>query len=661
MKKLYIIIILLIFSTNTFASTGTIDDTDHTAKVCHDVTCTSPTPGSINWKPTGTTVVVDSVTGLSGQIWGNELGWIDLKPTTGGVTFSDVTTGKLTGKAWSQVSGWINFAPTGHEVTIDPGTGEFSGYAWSGGPYGGWIKFDCGDPSSCVKTSWRHEDSDPDTGGGGSIKKQDVCKNIPDTQSTIPTGYTIDSNGNCVLIYDACPNLAGTQPEVPTGYTKNNNDFCVPNSIDYCPNMPGIQQGIPEPRVLDQNGNCVIPPKDLCNNIVDNQESVPNGYYAQNGSCFLIEEGEEEEDPDKDEDPEIIKPNPDDPDGDGDGDKNPITDVLKDIKKDITSILGINNNTLKIDPKVLQMTSISTASILTIPPILNFVSFALKIPTQFIFNYFWHALLVFLGIKKRPKPWGTVYDSDTKRPLDPVYITLLDEKGEEKASSISDMDGRYGFVIEPGIYTINAGKTNYLFPSKRLAGSDSDILYDNLYFGEKIEVLEDRFLIKKNIPLDQLAFDWNEEEKKTRIKYNYFDRLDIFISILSKILFYAGFVFSLGMVIIDPSQINILIIILYVVIYIFGKNSHNLKVDGSVFSSTGKPMPFSILRFVSAATNTEIAHKVSDKMGRYYAIIPNGTYNVVIDEKKEDGTYLNHKLEGTITVTNGYINKKFVI
>jgi hypothetical protein len=48
----------------------------------------------------------------------------------------------------------VNFRPTNGGVTIN-GNGEWNGYAWVGGLYGGWIKFDCASPSSCVKTDWR--------------------------------------------------------------------------------------------------------------------------------------------------------------------------------------------------------------------------------------------------------------------------------------------------------------------------------------------------------------------------------------------------------------------------------------------------------------------------------------------------------------------------
>jgi hypothetical protein len=268
--------------------------------VCHDATCASPAPGNINFAPTtGDSVVVDTVTGLSGQIWGNELGWIDLHPTGQGVTFSDPVTGVLTGKAWSQVSGWINFAPTGQQVTINPSTGEFSGYAWTGGPFGGWIKFDCGNSSSCVKTSWAI--NSPPTVG----QLPDVCKNISGWQGSIPSGYTVNIDGLCIPAYDACPNLQGDQSSIPTDFTVNSIGSCVPD-IDYCPNIKGVQTSVPISYVVNSKGNCIAPKigdacpningiqekssdcnaDDFCVNIDGTQTSIPDGYMRTENYCY---------------------------------------------------------------------------------------------------------------------------------------------------------------------------------------------------------------------------------------------------------------------------------------------------------------------------------------------------------------------------------------
>ncbi len=316
-RKSFLVFLLLssssfLLSAVTFAADPGAISTPHQALVCHDTTCVSPTPGTINFAPTGTTaVVIDSVTGLSGYVWGNELGWIDLHPTGAGVSFANVATGLLTGKAWSQVSGWINFAPTGQSVTIDPVSGEFSGFAWTGGPYGGWIKFDCSDNDSCVKSTYGTTDDDDGNGGGGTSgylppTTRDVCPNLPGQQATLPSGYSVDAAGVCVQVYDVCPNLSGVQDQLPIGFTYDAIGACILAVVDYCPNIVGNQSTIPPAYTLSHTGNCISTAvdacpdqtgvqsslsqcvgEDICSNILGVQQELPAGYTIAQGLCTL--------------------------------------------------------------------------------------------------------------------------------------------------------------------------------------------------------------------------------------------------------------------------------------------------------------------------------------------------------------------------------------
>ncbi len=309
MKKIFFVFLaILSVASIANAATGYIDTsvTNH-ANVCYDATCTTPTPSIINFELSQQpSIVIDSVTGVSGYVWGEKLGWINMNPTGAGVSFANATTGLLTGKAWSQVSGWINFAVTGQTVIISPSSGEFGGWAWTGGPFGGWIKFDCGDASTCVKSTWRVASGG---GGGGGSGPLDVCANIDGIQSAIPNGYTVDNFGHCVSIVDVCPNLPGAQATMPAGYRANEIGACVFISIDYCPNMPGVQYSIPNGYIINSVGNCIKLPadvcpndagvqssydqcsqeqlqKDICPNLLGIQETLPGTYTLTDGLCY---------------------------------------------------------------------------------------------------------------------------------------------------------------------------------------------------------------------------------------------------------------------------------------------------------------------------------------------------------------------------------------
>jgi hypothetical protein len=148
-------------------SVGTIDmSVENKVKVCKDVTCINPAPGIIDFRISdGSPVTVNKEKNIiTGKAWGGELGWITFSPrfgeadtsSYGGVSFNP-TTGLLKGIGWSETSGAINFSVTGQKVVIDPVTGEWNGWAWASGPYGGWIKFDCKN-SSCIRTVWNNQE-----------------------------------------------------------------------------------------------------------------------------------------------------------------------------------------------------------------------------------------------------------------------------------------------------------------------------------------------------------------------------------------------------------------------------------------------------------------------------------------------------------------------
>lgn len=164
-KTILTILFFLLTPLGAYASetSGTILSGYGATKICKDVSC--GVFGNINWRPTingsttGATAVTITDSGLSGNLWGDEVGWVNLAPTGSGVTIN-ASTGALSGYAYANTGGWINFRPTQTSgnptvgVTINS-SGEFTGYAYVSGLNGGWMKFDCASGSTCIKTDWR--------------------------------------------------------------------------------------------------------------------------------------------------------------------------------------------------------------------------------------------------------------------------------------------------------------------------------------------------------------------------------------------------------------------------------------------------------------------------------------------------------------------------
>jgi len=267
------------------------------------------------------------------------------------------------------------------------------------------------------------------------------------------------------------------------------------------------------------------------------------------------------------------------------------------------------------------------------------------------------------GLKRKNRPWGTVYDSVTKRPLDPVYVSLINvETNKEVAGAITDLDGRYGFSVLPGIYKIEVKKTNYISPSVKMKGRLFDEVYSDLYFGEEITIREEGETIAKNIPMDSLSFDWNEFAK-TRMNVNTFMKSkDITWARISKFLFIIGAIVSVIAAVVVPAPYNMIIVGLYLLAYILNYIVFKTKKSGILTEKNTKiPLSFAIVKIFREGEDTPLTKKIADKFGAYYALVPKGRYYVEIDKKENDGSYKEIIKTEPMEIKAGIISMNFIV
>ncbi|MCX6757414.1 MAG: carboxypeptidase-like regulatory domain-containing protein, partial [Candidatus Nomurabacteria bacterium] len=205
------------------------------------------------------------------------------------------------------------------------------------------------------------------------------------------------------------------------------------------------------------------------------------------------------------------------------------------------------------------------------------------------------------------------------------------------------------------MYKIIANKTNYIFPSARLQGKFSDELYDNLYFGDTINILKAVDVLAKNIPMDPMNFDWNEYAKKQQHLLHFYQKRDLILNKISSILFYFGFALSSYAILNVLDKVNITIFVLYIVIFFFRTTLLKPKQEGTVTDRDGSPLAFAIIRVFSAITKTEVVHKTTNALGKYYCLIANGHYYVKIEKHNIDDTYTPVYTSGEFEVREGVV------
>lgn len=177
-----------------------------------------------------------------------------------------------------------------------------------------------------------------------------------------------------------------------------------------------------------------------------------------------------------------------------------------------------------------------------------------------------------------------------------------------------------------------------------------------------LEVREEGEVITKNIPLDRIGFDWNEFAKREQNKMRFYKARDIFLSKVSNMLFFLGFMLSIVLLFVLPGPYNLIVFIIYLVFFILRNVNLSRHRKGSVmYDANDAPLSYGILRVKSLLTGQEVAHSVLDRYGNYYSILPNGTYIVTIEKKLDNSSYSQIYTSQALEIKKGILRKNFRI
>jgi len=238
----------------------------------------------------------------------------------------------------------------------------------------------------------------------------------------------------------------------------------------------------------------------------------------------------------------------------------------------------------------------------------------------------------------------------------------MDTEGNDIDSVITDLDGRFGFLVEPGFYRLRAEKTHYQFPSNVLSGKGNDDVYNDLYFGGLVEVTSKGGVISKNIPLDPIGFDWNEFAKREDNLTLWYSKYDRLVLRITDILFYIGFVIAALALFVALEPYNYIIFGLYILLIVVRIIGIKGRQYGKIIDvRTGRPFSYAVMRVLTADGGNLILKKSCDRFGRYFALISNGTYIVEIDQKIGEDEYDTIFRSQPMEIKGGIIKREFKI
>jgi hypothetical protein len=302
----------------------------------------------------------------------------------------------------------------------------------------------------------------------------------------------------------------------------------------------------------------------------------------------------------------------------------PSQQIIEDTTKEVTEITTeteevIVETTVTKNKKTLEIASIiGTIAGATLAMASTAIPLFATTPTMMQDLLFLN-LFGFLSKKKNERRWGVVFDSDTKRPIPAVKVTLFDEGMKELDTTYTDKEGRFGFLTREGKYKIDVYKKNY----KLVKDLGKDPLYGETYGGGSVEITGDSVL-GVNIPLKSTTIDWQAYADK-KVK-EYTSTWSLVKKYLFTSLYIIGFVSTIIITMFFPSIINIILVIINVVLFLF-IFFFKRKDHGTVITSNKKPVPFAVVNLYDE-NGSKDAFAVTDVIGRYYMLADNGRYRV---------------------------------
>ncbi len=690
----------------------------------------------INWSPTegGATV---SDTAITGYIWGETVGWINLNPSGSGVI--NTCSGVLSGYAWGHNAGWINFNPTNATIApnINTSTGEITGQVWSQNY--GWIELASTETGFLgLNTSWRPSSDctnppPPPSGGqshvlkvnkqvvGGPAVPSDFIISVKEsginvggspfagsvqgasviitTEKAKTFVITEQSSSDYVATFsgDCAPYGVVSFDQADPVFTKTCTIINTYQKIDeqgkiYTCKDPAALNYDANPNTFAKNSLCKYKILDDQNNLYACKDPAALNYnldpkLLENNNLCTYKKISEENLGDRygckdsqalnyNADPKVLGNNSlcsYQEDGFACKDERADNyDADASLKSDSSRCIYPREMYTCKDPFALNFNADTTAptdnTLCQYPRpesrnreltllVLTLLGLASTIPglTTRAGN------MVSTFVFGRKKVRGVVYDSKNKEPLDPVYVSVIDlTTNQEVKNQVTDIEGRFGFVLKKGHYKITAGKTHYQFPSILLAGRASDEVYDRLYFGESFTVENEEQVVTVNIPMDPTGDDWNQQEKHRMNLLQYLIKGQTKYIWIFNALFAIGFLASIMITYFYPTWWNYVMTGLYVVlglVQVYGRG----PVYAGKITKNGVPLAGAIVHIWNANLNHEVAKKVTETSGAYYAIVPKADYYVTIDQKNPDGTFTNIFTSNVFHANHGCIDKKFDI
>jgi len=333
------------------------------------------------------------------------------------------------------------------------------------------------------------------------------------------------------------------------------------------------------------------------------------------------------------------------------------------------------NDTIRIITEVIVGPLIAISTIVALWPWLLSVLAASPVLDRLLsyLYFYFNRFLEFIGLRKRRKRFGIVYDAGTKRPLPFAMLRIFDAKEERlKERSVSDKNGAFGFLVPSGEYLIKVFKSGYHFPSEKVLPGELrrieegktkfipgrvDGIFENVYLGEVIEIEKKTGGGKKGTVSYQLRGAASKQpleisiplDRTNEITFSYLalsllKKISRVLKLLELPLLILGTTAALFLFFSRRSLVDLLIVLLYLFVWTMEVASYfKNKSYGEVLDAkTGRTLDLVLLKLREKETNKIAAVYVTGRDGRFIFKSPPGRYYV--EATREDYIPLRTKI-----------------
>jgi len=307
------------------------------------------------------------------------------------------------------------------------------------------------------------------------------------------------------------------------------------------------------------------------------------------------------------------------------------TNTVAALAKPIESLFGMIGISKEETPIAMSTIAVATGGASAImAPISNMVATSSSLPQTLL--TFWNNFLAFLGIGQRHKRgrWGRVVEQGTELPLGSTKIHLLEIiksqsgqsiSGRIIATTVSDQQGNFGFVAEPGLYQLHIDKPGYKIVKEENSYSQDQIFEIKSYRQGLV------------IPLIVMAMTSQEVTRKFN-KILLWSKIEKVLKYITPIFLLFGTIVTINAMLQHYSGKQWILSLAYIVFWIYWFVTEFVvrrrSPWGSVTDVQNKnPLSLALVRVMDPTQKKLIRTAVTNNKGKYSVLVNKAQYSVI--------------------------------